>query len=45
MLLVKLFTVSALFDLSEELDTNVLDVHKIQWTGLRVLEVKKYSSK
>lgn len=27
-LLVKLFTVPALFDLSKELDTNVLDVHK-----------------
>lgn len=40
MLLVKLFKASALFNLSKELDTNVLDVHKIQRTGSGVLQVK-----
>lgn len=40
MLLVKLFKVAALFNLSKELDTNVLDIHKIQRTGSRVLQVK-----
>lgn len=41
MLLVKLLTVSARFNLSEELDTNVLDVHKIQ--ELKSVRSKEHS--